>query len=68
MTKNNLMIRVPLWANGKTLWWLGKCLNKSENTVIRMLREELPEEEQKRILEVIEAHLNDEAKAHDSKR
>ena len=54
MTKKNMRIREALAHRGLFIWQLGKILNKSEATITRMMREELPEEEQNRIIELIE--------------
>ena len=42
-------------------WQLAKLLKVSESTVNRMLREELPEEEQNRIVALIESGKGGEA-------
>lgn len=39
-------------------WQLGKLLGKSEATIYRMLRDELPEEEQDHIIELIEGSVD----------
>lgn len=49
----NKAIRDVLAEKGLFLYQLGKILNVSEATVTRMMREELPEPEQKRIVKLI---------------
>ena len=57
----NIKIRMKLLEKGLKQWELGKVLGKSESTIYRLLREELPEEEQDRIVKAIEerSHGND---------
>ena len=50
---NNLKIRLALLEHNLKQWQLAKLLKVSESTVNRLLREELPEEEQDRILSLI---------------
>lgn len=50
----NQKIREKLKQCGMYQWELAKLLNVAESTLTRRLREELPEEETKRILEIIE--------------
>lgn len=50
----NAQIREALKKNGLCQWQLAKRLGINESVLSRRLREELPEEETKRILEVIE--------------
>lgn len=61
----NDRIRVSLFIHKMKQWELAKLLGIGENTLIRRLREELPEDEQNRIIKVIE----DSAKGgqHDGK-
>lgn len=49
----NKRIREELAKHGLFLYQLGKLLNVSEASVTRMMREELPKEEQDRIIELI---------------
>ena len=49
----NTKVREELAKHGFFLYQLGKFLNVSEMTVTRMMREELPEEEQNRIINLI---------------
>ncbi|MCR5235529.1 MAG: hypothetical protein K6E53_16740 [Lachnospiraceae bacterium] len=49
----NKAIRDALAKQGLFLYQLGKILNVSEATVTRMMREELPEPEQRRIVNLI---------------
>ena len=53
---NNMMIRIKLLEHNKRLWWLAQILGISESTLTRRLRDELPEEEQVRIVNLIEEH------------
>ena len=53
---NNLLIRIALLKTGLRNWQLANILEVSEPTLYRKLRHELPEEEQKRIAELIEMH------------
>ena len=50
----NECIREELKKRNLKQWELAKMLGVSEFTLTRRLREELPEEEKKKILEVIE--------------
>ena len=49
----NQTIRDALTKQGLFLYQLGKILNVSEATITRMMREELPEPEQRRIVKLI---------------
>ena len=49
----NIKIRVAMMENQLTQWKLARLLGVSESTVNRMIREELPEKEQDRIVELI---------------
>jgi len=49
----NRVIREELKKRGIRQWELAKKLHIAESTLTRHLREELPEEEQERILEVL---------------
>lgn len=51
---NNIRIRIKLLEHNKRLWWLADILGTSEATISRRLRKELPEEEQTRIIQLIE--------------
>lgn len=51
---NNMRIRIKLMEYNKRLWWLADILGTSEATISRRLRKELPEEEQTRIIQLIE--------------
>ena len=51
---NNMKIRIKLLEHNKRLWWLAQILGTSEATLSRRLRNELPEDEQIRIVDLIE--------------
>ncbi len=51
---NNMKIRIKLMEHNKRLWWLARILETSEATLSRRLRVELPEDEQERIIQLIE--------------
>lgn len=53
MRTTNIPIRTELAKQGLFLYQLGKLLHVSEASVTRMMREELPEEEQNRIINLI---------------
>lgn len=57
---NNLKIRFKLIERNKKLWWLARILETSEATLSRRLRDELPEEEQARIVQLIEQKCAEE--------
>lgn len=50
---NNIKIRITMMEHNIKQWQLAKLLDVSESTVNRLLREELPEEEQDRIVGII---------------
>lgn len=52
--QNNMLIRQTLRLYGTPLWKLGRILGISESSVTRLMRDELPEEEQVRIISLIE--------------
>lgn len=52
--QHNMRIREALKRKGLYLWQLGKILNYSEAWITRLMRDELPEKEQDRIIELIE--------------
>ncbi len=52
--QSNMLIRQTLRLYGTPLWKLGKILRISESSVTRLMRDELPEEEQVRIISLIE--------------
>lgn len=58
---NNMKIRIKLLEHNKRLWWLAKIMGTSESTITRRLRNELPEEEQSRIVKLIEEKAGEEA-------
>lgn len=49
----NLMIRECMRTHDIRLWEVADLLGVSESTVVKRFRHELPEEEQKRIIELI---------------
>lgn len=51
---NNRKIRNALKSNGLYLYNLGEILNVSEATITRMMRHELSQDEQARIIKLIE--------------
>lgn len=53
----NKVIRETLKENKMYLWQLADLLGVSEPTMVRRLRHELPEEEQKRIVELIKSEV-----------
>lgn len=53
LTKTNIKIRNALKLKNMKQWQLAEILGISENTLYRMLRKELPEEEQNRIVTII---------------
>lgn len=50
----NNRIRTSIYANGLRHWEVADALGINEATLSRKLRHELPEDEEQRILEVIE--------------
>lgn len=56
MEKHNIPIREACAKKGYPLWYLGVILGTSEASVTRLMRKELPENEQKRIISLIEKH------------
>lgn len=50
---NNINVRLSMMEHDLKQWQLAKLLNVSESTVNRLLREELPQEEQARIIDLI---------------
>lgn len=60
---HNISIRVAMMIHGLTQWDVAKSLGVSESTFYRMMRDELPEDEQKRIVSLIEeGGVSDDAK------
>lgn len=57
---NNMKIRIKLLEHNKRLWWLARILGISESTITRRLREEMPEDEQERIIQLIEEKAGEE--------
>ena len=58
----NKRIRKALFESEVRQWELAKKLGITETSLSRKLREELPREEQRQILKVIQELANDEAK------
>lgn len=54
MARNNMIIRKTMLLYGFKQYELARLLNISDNTLVRRMREEMPEEEQKRIADLIE--------------
>lgn len=54
MTKSNIKIRVKMIEAGMKQWELARLLGIGESVLSRKLRDELPEEEQDRIVTLIE--------------
>lgn len=59
----NKRIRIALLEHGLTQYDLSKLLDVSEMTVYRRLRDELPQEEQDRIVDLIEQSQGEHAPA-----
>ena len=55
-----MKIRIKLLEHNKRLWWLAQILGTSESTITRRLRNELPEEEQLRIVQLIDEKAGEE--------
>lgn len=51
----NKLIRDALYQQDMRLWQLGNLIGKSEATITRMMRTELPMEQQKQIVALITA-------------
>ncbi len=60
MKMNNLQIRLKLTEKGKPYYWLAAIMGISDNTLFRRLRDELPAEEQARIIKLIEENAKEE--------
>ena len=56
----NIRIRVAMTQKNMKQWQLAEKLEISEASVSRLLRHELPEAEQKRIIELIEGSTDHE--------
>lgn len=65
MKMNNLPIRFKLAENGKPYYWLAEKMGISDNTLFRRLRDELPETEKSRILQIIEDGIKEEGAKHE---
>lgn len=55
MEQKNKVIRDALAQHNLPLWYLEMILGKSGSSITRMMRKELPEDEQKRIVKLIKA-------------
>ena len=55
---NNTRIRIKMIECGLKQWELAKLMGISEPTLSKKLREELPEEEQDKIIEIIESSFS----------
>ena len=53
---NNKLIRIKLVETGMKYWELARMLGKSDATLSRMLRQEIPVNEQNRIAAMIEEY------------
>ena len=62
---NNLKIRIKMTEKGMKYYELDKILGVSEPTRCRMLRNELPEEEQDRICKLIDEYTRKEGQHHE---
>ncbi len=49
----NVKVRIAMSDHNITQWKLARLLDVSESTVWRLLREELPDEDQDRLVELI---------------
>ena len=56
---NNIQIKIALSEKGLHQYDLARMLGIAESTCSKMLREELPREKQKEILELIRGKQND---------
>ncbi len=54
----NALVRNALKENKLCLWQLADLLEVSEPTIVRKLRHELPEEEQKKMVSLIKEEAN----------
>lgn len=57
---NNVLIRTSMFQHNLRMFELARILDVSETTLYRKLREELPEAEQNRIVQLIEQSGGDE--------
>lgn len=57
---NNIRIRVAMIQHNLKQWELAEKMGTSEASLSRMLRHELPEDEQSRIIKLIEGSNTDE--------
>lgn len=64
-SKTNKRIRTSLSLYGIPVWMLADRYGKSENTMYRLFRHELPEDEQDRIITMIE-EIAQEKEHHDA--
>lgn len=60
MNKPNEKVYIASRIHGKPLWMLADRLGCHENTLLRRLRHELPEEEQNKLISLIEQIAREE--------
>ena len=58
--KNNIKIRLKIFETGLKQWKVAQLMGVSESKLSRMLRDELPEDEQNRIIDIIERRNNEQ--------
>ena len=58
--KNNIKIRLKIFETGVKQWEVARLMGVSESKLSRMLRDELPEDEQNRIIDIIERRNNEQ--------
>ena len=58
--KNNIKIRLKIFETGLKQWEVARLMGVSESKLSRMLRDELPEDEQNRIIDIIERRNNEQ--------
>lgn len=56
---NNLLLRTEMMKEGIKQYELAKLMNVSVNTLVRRMREEMPKEEQKRLIELFKNNRKD---------
>ena len=58
--KNNIKIRLKIFETGLKQWEVARLMGVSESKLSRMLRDELPEDEQNRIIDILERRNNEQ--------